>query len=373
MSNYSETIYWLTLINRSGLKLNLVKPIIQRWCITEKRKLSALFDLSTLDLTTTFGLTDDQATQVIGVTDKLDSQAAALAQWQAEGVEPLILTDPRYPKRLLYTLPPAKHPLVLWTHGLVELLSQPGVTMLGRKDPNEDTTTFVNELMVVLESEEIGLVSGYGRGLDRVTFESMLATESGYAVAILPMGLSAFLKTTTKLTEAVETERTVLVSPFAPDTPFEEKLAEARNLLIDYLTMALLIPESDEEAQDRAVAALERGLSVFVKADTAGNRVLLDRGALLLTDPGEVVEWVQQALVDVAMQETEDEDASDIVAAPLTATAPTDPPLSDDDYSLRYEETVPLDSDEAIEVLSLGGEIPEILRNRLQKSDEDDE
>jgi len=200
-----------------------------------------------------------------------------------------------------------------------------------------------------------------------------LATERGYAIAILPMGLSAFMKTTTKLAEVVEAGRTVLVSPFAPDTPFEEKLAEARNLLIDYLTMALLIPESDEEAQERAIAALERGLSVFVKADTAGNRSLLDQGALLLTDPGEVVEWVQQALVDAAMQETEDEDTSDMVAAPLTATAPTDPPLSDDDYSLRYEEVVPLDSDEAMEVLSLGGEIPEVLRKRLQKSDADDE
>jgi len=373
MSNYSEVIYWLTLINESGLKLNLVKPIIQRWCIAEKRKLSDLFALSSLDLTTTFGLSDEQVAQVMEVPDMLESQAATLAQWQAEGIEPLTLTDPRYPQRLVYTLSPAKHPLVLWTLGSTDLLNQPGVTMLGRKDPNEDTAAFINELMAVLEAEEIGLVSGYGRGLDRVTFEAMLATETGFAIAILPMGLSAFIKTTTKLAEAVEAERTVLVSPFAPDTTFDEKLAEARNLLIDYLTMALLIPESDEEAQERAIAALERGLSVFVKADTAGNRSLLDQGALLLTDPGEVVEWVQQALVDAAMQETEDEDTSDMVAAPLTATAPTDPPLSDDDYSLRYEEVVPLDSDEAMEVLSLGGEIPEVLRKRLQKSDADDE
>ena len=201
----------------------------------------------------------------------------------------------------------------------------------------------------------------------------MMAAERGYAVTILPMGLNAFIKSTTKLEEAVEAGRTVMVSPFAPDTPFQEKLAEARNLLIDYLTMALLIPESDEEAQTRATAALERGLSVFVKADTAGNRALLDQGALLLTDPGEVVEWVQQGLVDAAMQETGGESLTEDVAAPLTATAPADPPISDDDYKLRYEEVAPLDSDEAIEVLSLGGDIPEVLRKRLQKSDEDDE
>ncbi len=373
MSNYSETIYWLTLINQSGLKLNLIKPVIQRWCVAEKRKLADLFGLPPLDLSTTFGLSDKDAKQVIAAGGNLDRQAVAVAKWQEQGFEPLICTDPRYPQRLLYNLPPAKYPLVLWTRGAANLLNRPAVTMLGRQDPDESTATFVNDLMTTLEAEEIGLVSGYGRGLDRVTFETMLATENGYAVAFLPMGLSAFIKTTTRLEPAVQAGRVALVSPFAPDTPFNEKLAEARNLLIDHLTLALLIPESDEETQTRAAAALDRGLPVFVKADTAGNRALIDRGALLLTDSGEVVEWVQQALVDMAMQETEDEAADEaLVAAPLTVTAPTDPPLIDDDYKLRTEEVPPLDSDEALEVLSLGGEIPEILRKRLQKPEDEE-
>jgi DNA processing protein len=368
MSNYSEATYWLTLINESGLKLSLVKPIIQRWCVAEKRKLADLFELSPLELSTTFGLPDETTAQVIDSSQQLAAQAAALSRWQAEGLEPLIRIDPRYPKRLAYTLPPAKQPLVLWTRGPVDLLNRPGVTMLGRTDSEEATSRFIDELMVTLEAEEIGLVSGYGRGLDRMTCEAMLATENGYAVAVLPMGLSAFAKTTGKLESVVESGQAVLVSPFAPDTPFQEKLAEARNLLIDHLTLALLIPESDEHAQARAMIALERGLPVFVKADTTGNRALLEQGALLLTDSGEVVEWVQQAMVDLAVQEAEDEPPpEDLTAAPLAATAPTDPPTSDEDYSLRSEEAPPLDSEEALEVLSLGGEIPEILRRRLQK------
>lgn len=368
MANHSEIVYWLTLINESGLKLNLVKPIIQRWCITEKRSLAELFALTPLDLSTTFGLPDHEANQLLNSAKKLDKQAGLLAQWQSEGIEPIIRTDRRYPRRLIYTLAPAMHPLVLWVHGPARLLNQPAVTMLGRQDTDETTTEFINNLMDTLEAEDIGLVSGYGRGLDRETFETMLTTQNGFTVAVLPMGLSAFIKTTQVLEPAVQAGRTVLVSPFAPDTPYHDKLAEARNLIIDYLTMALLIPESDGDAEARATAALERGLPVFVKADTAGNRMLLERGALLLTDPGEVVEFVQQALVDVAMQEADEEELpADLVAAPLTTTAPADPPQSDEDYSLRIEEVPPLDSDEAIEVLSLGGEIPEILRSRLQK------
>ena len=243
--------------------------------------------------------------------------------------------------------------------------------MLGQKDPDPATLTFIEEVISALETAEIGLISGYGRGLDRVTFEMMLATQDGYAVTILPIGLKTMAKTTSKLEAAVQTGRVLLASPFSPETVYQERLAEARNMLIDYLTLALLIPESDETSQDRAMAALSRSLPVFVKANTTGNRDLIDHGALLLTDPGEVIDWVQQAVIDMALQDDDDE-AEDLSAAPLTATAPADHPIADDDYALRSEDIPPLDSDEALAILSMGGDIPEILRQRLQRSKQDE-
>lgn len=370
MANHPEIVYWLALINASKLKLNVVKPIIQRWCIIDSRPLRELFELSSLELSTTFGLSDIEAEQIQRTVDTLDVQVEHLKQWQNHNIEPVILTDPRYPKRLTRTLPPAQQPLIFWTQGATHLLNQPGVTMLGQKDPDQTTAAFIETLMVALEAAEIGLISGYGRGLDRVTFDMMMATDDGYTVAILPIGLKMMAKTTSKLEATIRTGRTLLVSPFSPETPYQERLAEARNLLIDHLTLALLIPESDETSQTRAMAALDRGLPVFVKADTAGNRDLLDRGALLLTDPGEVIDWVQQAVLDAAMQDDED-DIEDLTAAPLTTTAPTESSHADDDYALKGDDVPPLDSEEALEILSLGGEIPEILRQRLQKSDDD--
>jgi predicted Rossmann fold nucleotide-binding protein DprA/Smf involved in DNA uptake len=229
--------------------------------------------------------------------------------------------------------------------------------------------------MRTLVSEEIGLISGYGRGLDRATFEAMLVTQGGRAVTVLPLGLSAFAKSTTKLDEAVAAGRVVLVSPFAPDTPFQEKLAEARNLIIDHLALALITPQTDEDSQARAGAALERGLPVFVGlTDTAGNRALIDAGAYLLTDAGEVVEMVQQAMIDAALLTEEDEAPSELSAT--TPAVPLSPSASSaeasDDYNLPVEALEPIDSDEALEILSLGGNVPEILRQRLKKSEEED-
>jgi DNA processing protein len=383
MADYPEVVYWLTLINESGLKLNLIKSIIQRWSVVEKRVVAGLFDLSPLEWSTTFGLADDEAERVAMVHHQLAQQARVLSQWQAQGIEPIIRTDSRYPQRLAHILPPAKQPLLLWGQGDLTLLNEPTVAMLGSETPDESTAKFIDELMQVLVAEEIGLVSGYGRGLDRTAFEMMLAT-GGQALAMIPMGLNAFAKTTTKLKPAIGTQQIALISPFAPHIPFEEKFAEARNLLIDHLALALLILEPNENAQKRASAALERGLPVLVRpSDTAANRSLIDQGALLLTDTGEVLEMVQQAMVDESLVEQTVEEASSTPSfaaspssTPSFTASPSSTPIvpvdSDDDYALHTEDMDPIDSDEAIEILSMGGEVPEILRRRLEESEEDD-
>jgi predicted Rossmann fold nucleotide-binding protein DprA/Smf involved in DNA uptake len=372
MADYPELIYWLALINDGRLKLNLVKPIIQQWCFGEQRTLAELFMLSPWEWATRFGLPDDEANRAVATADKLAKQATLVAQWQAQKIEPLIRTDPRYPQRLIAALPAARQPLILWTRGELNLLNEPGVAVLGSQPPDEPTVEFMSELMQTLTAEEISLVSGYGRGLDRATFEMMLATNSGRAVVILPMGLSAFAKSTSKLDEAVARERVVLISPFAPDISFQEKLAEARNLLIDHLALTLLIPQADDDSQIRGLAALERGLPVFVSlTDTTGNRALIDQGAYLLTDAGEVVEMVQQAIIDTAFSAEEvPTPAPTVSVAPVSTPTPAIPAASpNDDFNLRAEDVEPIDSDEALEILSLGGNVPEILRKRLKEDD----
>jgi hypothetical protein len=62
-----------------------------------------------------------------------------------------------------------------------------------------------------------------------------------------------------------------------------------------------------------------------------------------------------------------------MVATPPGPATPLAPGTSDENYALRYEDVSLLDSEEAIEVLSLGGEIPEVLRQRLRKKSEQDE
>jgi predicted Rossmann fold nucleotide-binding protein DprA/Smf involved in DNA uptake len=366
MPNYSEAAYWLALINESGLKLGRVKPIVQRWCVTEQRPLAELFDLSPLDWATTFGLAPAEAERALAARRSLDTQARLLTQWQAQGIETVIRTNPRYPKRLAFPLPPVQQPLVLWAQGRLELLSKPAVTLLGSDSPDETTTPFITELTTALAAEEIGLVSGYTKGLDRAAFDIMLDVPGGHTVAVLPMGLAAFNKTTAKLAPAVTAGKTVLVSPFAPDTPFDEKLAEARTLLIDHLALTLLVIQPDEAVQSRALDALNRGVPVLMRgaaSPTPAHSALLEQGAFMLTDPGEVIEMVQQAVIDSTLLET---DADEFSPTPLPPPNPPSPGTTDD-YALHLEDVGPIDLDEAANILSMGGDIPDKLRHKLQQ------
>ncbi len=357
MANYSEITYWLAFINESGLKLNLVKPIIQRWCIINKRPLTEIFTLSPLEWGTTFNLSDADIERVSTVPEKLNPQATKLAQWQAEGFEPIIYSDPRYPQRLLNTLAPAKQPLILWVQGNTTLLNTPGVTILGNDPVDKPTDQFLDDLLQTVVAKNISLISGYGRGLDRLAFEKLLKTETGQAIVVLPMGLSAFSKTTTKLNGAIKSGRIVLVSPFAPDTPFQESLAAARNLLIDHFAVALLVLQVDPLLRERSLAAIDRGLSVFVHSMTANGQALLEQGALPLTDAVEVVELVQQAVIDEAIQESEQNSADSPSAVQFNE--------ANENYALHREELEPLEGEDVLKIISPTGKIPPALLKRL--------
>ncbi len=362
----SEAAYWLALLNAGELKLSTIKPVAQQWYLMEGKPIAELFNLSVAEVSLHFNVAENVAEKILKTVDTYQRQLKIIEQWKQQGVEVLPLSHPNYPTRLLYTLPPRQQPLVLWAKGNLKLLAEPTVTVLGNPDPVAETVESIQNLVSVLVEEEIGMVSGYGKGLDRLAFETMLATPNGFGVAILPLGLATFVRLTQKLNAPVAAGKTVLLSPFAPDTAYQESFSAARNLLVDSLAMVLLVPQIDQTALPRAKAGLERGMPVLVgKTDTPENRELIAAGAFLMTDPAEVVELVQQAVIDNAMQ-------SQIAQKPAVEEAPPPPPKSShnllndtDDYALGKEVAEPLSPDRTMTILSAGGTVPNSLRARL--------
>lgn len=357
---YAETAYWMALIYGSGLRLSVIKPIAQQWYLMEGRSVVDLFNLSTPELSLHFNIAETNAAKILNAAKTHAHYLAQITQWQEQGITVLPLSHPKYPARLMNTLPPQRQPLLLWAKGNLDLLTKPMVTVLGNPNLDDAHTEAMKTMVTELSKEEIGVVSGYGKGLERIAFETALALDGGQGVAILPLGLTAFEALTRKLDAPVAAGKTVLVSPFMPDTAYKEPFTAARNLLVDSLAMVLLVPDVDDSIKERAMAALERGMPVLVGiTDTPANRELVAAGAFLMTDTDEVVELVQQAIIDNALQA---QMAQKPAAEPLPPRKMLDP---GDDYALHADAADPLPPAETIEILSAGGDVPSSLRARL--------
>ena len=128
----SETAYWLALINASGLKLNALKPIAQKWYLMEGRSIVQLFNLSASEMAFRFNLSEAEAEGVLKAADTYQSQLQKLEKWQEQDIQVLPLSHPHYPARLIYTLPPMQQPLLLWVKGKTELKQLPMRFLFGR-------------------------------------------------------------------------------------------------------------------------------------------------------------------------------------------------------------------------------------------------
>ncbi|OQY45755.1 MAG: hypothetical protein B6242_09595 [Anaerolineaceae bacterium 4572_78] len=344
-----NVIYWLTLINNSGLKLGKIKKIIHEWYFMDNKPIKDLFALSSSELYFSFNLTDAETNQFLKAIKPpiLQKQQILIETWQKENIKILTLENLHYSVRLIAMLQIKQLPLLLWVKGDTHLLNEPTITILGPEKPQESTVEFVELLIQELISENIGVVSGYGRGLDRIVFEKMIQGESGLGVAFLPMGLASFAKMTRRLDKYIESHRTVLVSPFAPDMSFKEGFKAARNILIDAFALILFVPEAKDIDSARIQTALNQGRPVIVLENgSPENEILINEGAIAVNQPSEIIELIHQVLLD----------------STVTPTHETD----DDDYGLIREVLPPYNSDEALDILSAGGNVPEVLKARLK-------
>ena len=362
----AEKAYWLALVYASNVKLSIVKSVVQQWYLMEGKALVELFNLSAAEMSVHFEIAENDAAKILKSAEAHARQLAKLSEWEGQGIQLLPLSHPHYPSRLLTNLPAQQQPLLLWAQGNTDIINQPAITILGEANPSPEVIADVDELVTDLVQEDIGLVNGYGKGLDRIAFEKALQHDAGRGIAILPMGLTAFAKYAQNLSPSIEAGKTVLLSPFPPQTAFSDKLADARNVLVDSLATVLLVPHTDELAQSRASAALARGLPVLVgRTDTPANRALIDIGAFLMTDIQEVVELVQQAVLDHEIQRDEALKNKTAQKEEKKSAAPVELLNDTDDFKLHTEAIEALEPDKAIEILSAGGNIPTSLRKRL--------
>jgi DNA processing protein len=212
-----------------------------------------------------------------------------VALLQDKGIRALFLTDDAYPKALTELEAP---PPILFFLGNLELLGGSAVGMCGSRSASAAGLEAARSCGLAVASQGLTIVSGYAAGVDTETHLAALDA-GGSTIMVLAEGFKYFR--VKRVFGDLDMSRVLVLSQFAPRQTWNVGAAMTRNAVIAALGRALVVVEAGETggtlnaglqalAFGRPVLALE-----FETGPTpAGNRRLIDEGAIAITTPGDL-------------------------------------------------------------------------------------
>ena len=211
----------------------------------------------------------------------LDTVAADMARWQAQGVAIIDWHDASYPARL-HQLPNA--PPTLYRLGHDDSHATRCIAVVGTRRPSSPARTMTHRLVHQLAGASYGILSGLALGIDQTAHEAAL--EASHTSAVLGSGvLNIYPPQNADLAERIIAGGGALYCECAPDATVNAPRLVARNRLIAAMAYGVIVVESsaDGGAMHAARSARRIDLPVATVALPAdGNRYLIDEGATAL-------------------------------------------------------------------------------------------
>jgi len=225
--------------------------------------------------------------QALGTGRSLELAQEEIARVTTAGVRLVSLDDPAYPPRLKQIYDP---PLILYVRGAVELLSQPGIAVVGTRHPTPYGSGMAERLAIDLAARGLVILSGMARGVDTAAHRGAISAK-GRTVAVFGTGVDVpYPKENTRLAEQILGLGGALISEFPLGTFAAPQNFPIRNRIISGMSMGVLVVEAAEYSGTRITArnALEQNREVFAVPGNVTNKnswgpnTLIKQGAKLV-------------------------------------------------------------------------------------------
>ncbi len=200
------------------------------------------------------------------------------------------LDDPRYPQRLKEIYDP---PLVLYVRGSVEVLSSPGIAMVGTRHPTPYGVGMAERLACDLSNRGLSIISGLARGVDTAAHRGVINAK-GRTVAAMGTGVDEiYPRENKRLAEQIVALGGALVSEFAIATPPTPQNFPIRNRIISGLSVGVLVVEASEYSGTRITArcALEQCREVYAVPGNVTNKTAWGPNTLIKQGAKLVATW----------------------------------------------------------------------------------
>ena len=207
------------------------------------------------------------------------------------------LGDALYPAQLLETADP---PLLLHLRGRHQLLTRPGLAVVGSRNPSAQGTDNAVAFARCLSEAGWTIVSGLALGIDGAAHEGGLAGP-GRTIAVLGTGIDRLYPARHRELALRIAAEGLLVSEFPLGTPPLRENFPQRNRLIAGLTRGTLVVEAALQSGSLITARLaaENGREVFAipgsihAPQSRGCHALIKQGAKLVESAQDILEEFQ--------------------------------------------------------------------------------
>ena len=276
----THVLEWLAISLTPGLGPTKARKLVEHFGSAE-----AVFHASLTELEST-GIQAVSA-QSIATGKSAELAREEIARAAAAGVTVLSLEDPCYPPRLKEIYDP---PLVLYVRGNPEVLTQPGIAMVGTRHPTPYGSGMAERLACDLAVQGLVIISGMARGVDTASHRGAIAAK-GKTVAVFGTGVDViYPKENSRLSEQILALGGALISEFRLGTFAAPQNFPIRNRILSGMSVGVLVLEAAEYSGTRITArcALEQNRDVFAVPGNVTNKnswgpnTLIKQGAKLV-------------------------------------------------------------------------------------------
>ncbi len=237
------------------------------------------------------------------------------------------LSAGEYPARLKEIYDP---PVVLFVKGSIELLSKPGIAMVGTRHPTPYGSGMAERLATDLATRGLVIISGMARGIDTASHRGAIAAK-GKTIAVLGTGIDVlYPKENTRLAEQILALGGTVISEFPMGTSPQPQNFPIRNRIISGMSAGVLVVEAAEYSGTRITSrcALEQNRDVYAVPGNVTNKnswgpnTLIKQGAKLVATWEDVWEELP-ADVQVALSALQNESPAPANASLFPDDAPS--------------------------------------------------
>jgi DNA processing protein len=257
-------LLWLALSLTPGLGATRSRRIVEHFGGIE-----AVFQSSLTELEAT-GMQAVSA-QSLATGKSLEMAQEEQARALAAGAQVIPFDSPVYPRQLRQIYDP---PSTLYVRGNPQLLSEPGIAVVGTRHPTPYGTGMAERLACDLANRGLCIISGLARGVDSAAHRGALAAQ-GKTLAVFGTSVDVvYPKENSRLAEQILATGGALISEFPIGTFAAPQNFPIRNRIISGLSIGVLVVEAAEYSGTRVTArcALEQNRDVFAVPGNVTNK-----------------------------------------------------------------------------------------------------